>query len=229
MLLDGKAVDDVLARGTPTFADRVKNRMIIHMGTTAPAFSTALDADIRAAGGCYVEAPVSGSRKPAELGQLVAMLAGDASAIEVARPLLAPMCRETIVCGRTPNALLMKLSVNLFMITMITGLAEAVHFASSHGLDIERLVSALNVGPMASDISRIKVSKLVGRDFTVQASITNVLESSRLITEAARGVGIASPLIDVCHALYDETMRLGLGGSDIAAVLRALEERTTRH
>lgn len=226
MLLDDKAIDDVVGRGTPTFANRVKNRLIIHMGTTAPAFSKALDADIRAAGGRYVEAPVSGSRRPAELGQLVVMLAGEANAIEVARPLLAPMYRDAIVCGPAPNALLMKLAVNQFMITMVTGLAEAVHFASSHGLDLDRLVSVLNAGPMASDISKIKISKLVARDFAVQASITNVLESNRLITGAARSAGIASPLIDVCYALYGETMRLGFGGSDIAAVLRAIEERS---
>jgi 3-hydroxyisobutyrate dehydrogenase len=228
MLLDDKAIDAVLARGTPAFASRVKNHVIIHMATTAPAFSKALDSDIRAAGGRYVEAPVSGSRRPAELGQLVVMLAGEAPAIEIARPLLAPMCRDAIVCGPTPNALLMKLAVNLFMITMVTGLAEAVHFAASHDLDLDRLVSVLNAGPMASDISKIKVSKLVARDFGVQASITNVLESNRLITGAARNAGIASPLIDVCHALYGESMRLGLGGSDIAAVLRAIEERSAK-
>jgi 3-hydroxyisobutyrate dehydrogenase len=43
------------------------------------------------------------------------MLAGDADAIANVRPLFAPMCRETIVCGAVPNALLMKLAVNLFL------------------------------------------------------------------------------------------------------------------
>jgi 3-hydroxyisobutyrate dehydrogenase len=95
-----------------------------------------LEADIRAVGGHYVEAPVSGSRKPAEAGQLVAMLAGDADAIADARPLLTPMCRETMICGPVPNALLMKLSVNLFLISLVTGLAEAVHFADRHGLNL---------------------------------------------------------------------------------------------
>jgi len=42
------------------------------------------------------------------------------------------MCRETIICGPVPNAILMKLSVNLFLISLVTGLAEAVHFADRH-------------------------------------------------------------------------------------------------
>jgi hypothetical protein len=40
--------------------------------------------------------------------------------------LLTPMCRETIICGPVPNALLIKLSVNLFLISLVTGLAEVV-------------------------------------------------------------------------------------------------------
>ena len=141
MLADEGAVDAVLDRGGPDFAVRVAGRIIVHMGTTAPAYSQGLETDIRAAGGRYVEAPVSGSRKPAEAGQLVGMLAGAPAAVDEVRPLLAPICRETIVCGAVPGALLMKLSVNLFLISMVTGLAESVHFAERHGLDLDQLVA----------------------------------------------------------------------------------------
>jgi len=79
---------------------------------------------------------------------------------------------------------------------------------------------------MASDVSRIKAAKLVERDFAVQAAISNVLENVRLIAEAAREAGTASPLLDVCHALYRETQALGLGGADMVAVVRAIEQRT---
>src|SRR5229473_2569535 len=151
MLLDGAVIDSVLERGDRPFGDRVKGRTLINMATTAPSYSKALETDVRAEGGRYVEAPVSGSRKPAEAGQLVAMLAG---------------------------------------------LAEAVHFAERHGLDLGQLVAVLDAGPMASDVSRVKAAKLVARDFAVQAAISNVLENVRLIAGAARQAGIASPLID---------------------------------
>lgn len=77
MLADEAVMDTVLERGTPNFAKHVAQRIIVHMGTTSPEYSRSLEADIRAAGGQYVEAPVSGSRKPAEAGQVVIMLAGD--------------------------------------------------------------------------------------------------------------------------------------------------------
>lgn len=225
MLVDGAATDTVLARGQREFAGRVKDRTLISMATTEPRYSQALEAEIRAAGGRYVEAPVSGSRKPAEDGELVAMLAGDTDAVAAVRPLLAPMCRTAIACGAVPSALLMKLAVNLFMIAMVTGLVEATHFARRQGLDVAQLMAIIEAGPMASPMARVKGEKLIAGDFAVQAAISNVRESTRLITAAARSTGIAVPVIEECHALYGEAQKLGLGGDDIVAVLRAIERR----
>ena len=226
MLVDGAAIDTVLARGNRTFGKLVKGRTIVNMATTAPSYSKALEADIRAEGARYVEAPVSGSRMPAIDGQLVAMLAGSPDDVAAVTPLLMPMCRDAVACGPVPNALFMKLAVNVLLTTVVVGLAESVHFAERHNLDLTRLITVLNAGPMASDVSRGKAGKLLAQDFTAQASIVNVLENNRLITGAAREAGIASPLLDVCHSLFRETQNLGLGEADMIAVIRAIEQRT---
>jgi 3-hydroxyisobutyrate dehydrogenase len=228
MLADEEAVDAVLGRGTPDFAPRVAGHAVVHMGTTSAAYSHSLQEEIRAAGGRYVEAPVSGSRVPAERGELVGMLAGDDDALATVRPLLAPMCRETFACGAVPGALLLKFSVNLFLITLVTGLAEAFHFAERHGLDRRLLRDVLDAGPMASAVSRGKAPKLLERDFSVQAAAADVLKNNRLIAEAARTADLTSPLLDVCHALFAETVQQGHGGEDMVAVLRALEARTAK-
>lgn len=226
MLATEAVIDTVLGRGTAGFAKRMAGHIVVHMGTTAPGYSKALEADIRAAGGHYVEAPVSGSRRPAEEGQLVAMLAGEPDVVEEVLSLVKPMCRETVICGAVPNALLMKLAVNIFLITTVTGLAEAAHFADRQGLDMDVFKAVVDAGQMASGISRIKSGKLVERDFSVQAAISDALKNNRLVAEAARQAGIASPLLDACHALYAETESLGFGREDMAAVIRALEART---
>ena len=96
MLVDGGAIDTVLDRGGAAFAARVTGRTVVHMGTTLQAYSRELEADIRSAGGAYVEAPVARSRKRAAAGQLVAMLAGDADVIADVRPLLTPMCLDAM-------------------------------------------------------------------------------------------------------------------------------------
>jgi 3-hydroxyisobutyrate dehydrogenase len=227
MLANQASMDEVLGRGTDLFASNVGHKTIVHMGTTSAAYSLALSIDIRRAHGHYLEAPVSGSRKPAELGQLVAMLAGDSATVEMLKPILKPMCNAAFFCGPVPTGLQMKLAVNLFLITMVTGLAESAHFAHLHGLDMEQFRAILDAGPMASNVSKIKLLKLVQEDYSVQASIADVLKNNQLVAEAARIANIASPLLDVCHALYAETLALGKGNEDMAAVVRAIEARTT--
>ncbi|WP_443673240.1 NAD(P)-dependent oxidoreductase [Frankia tisae] len=226
MLTGPEAIDAVLDRGGPTFPARLRGRTLVQMGTTSPAYSLALDADVRAAGGRFVEAPVSGSRGPAEAGRLVAMLAGNPADVAAVRPLLVPMCHDLENCGPVPRAMSTKLAVNLFLTTLVTGLAEAVHFAGRNDVDLGVLGRVLGAGPMASDVSRAKLPKLVERDFTVQAGILDVLAVLQLITQTARASGVASPLTDVCHALYRETLAHGLAAADMVAVLAALESRS---
>jgi 3-hydroxyisobutyrate dehydrogenase len=225
MLTDGDAMDALLGRGTPSFAERVAGRTVVHMGTTSPEYSRGLESDVRAAGGRYVEAPVSGSRKPAEDGALVVLLAGDPADTARVRPLLRPLGRS-FLCGPVPNGLLTKLSVNLFLITMVTGLAEALHFAERQGLDLGHVVEVLDAGPMASAVSVGKAHKILAGDFDAQAAALDVLKNNRLVAEAARGRGVASPLLDVCHALFAETVEQGRGHEDMAAVVHALAART---
>lgn len=264
MLADDRVIDEVLGRGTGRFAEMVAGRTVVHMGTTAPAYSAGLAADVRAAGGAYVEAPVSGSRGPAESGDLVVMIAGgepggepggesggepggespgepeggaagEAKAeLGVARveagvdPELAaveavvrPMCREIVRCGAVPGALLMKLAVNTFLISMVTGLAESFHFAREHRLDERALLAVLDAGPMASAVSRVKGRKLCDGDFAVQAALRDVLYNNELIVAAARQAGIASPLLDACRELFVRADAAGHGSADMAAVIRA--------
>lgn len=228
MLANDEAMDAVLCRHTAEFGSRVAGHTVVSMGTVSAEYSKRLSDDIRRAGGRYVEAPVSGSRKPAEAGQLVGLLAGEPDDLNRLRPILAPVCKQMFDCGAVPGALHMKLAINTFLITLVTGLAEAAHFAARHGLDMTRFTDILNAGPMASDVSKVKALKLLDRDFTRQAGISDVLKNNRLVVQAAREAGIASPLMDACLALYGETEMMGLGAEDMASVVRAIEKRTER-
>ncbi len=226
MLVNEMVLDEVLRRGTPDFARLVSGHVVVSMGSNPPDYSRGLAADILAAGGRYVEAPVSGSRKPAETAQLVALLGGDAETVAEVRPLLAPMCRETILCGPIGNALLMKLTVNLYLCTMLAGLAEAAHFAENNGLDLKTLQAAIDSGPMASDLTRVKIPKLIAQDFSVQAATADAFNSTKLIAEAARAANMASPVLDLCRTLYGESVELGNGRLDMVSVIKAIEART---
>lgn len=227
MLVNEHALDEVLGRGTPEFSRRIAGHTIVSMGSNPPEYSRALAEEIAAAGGYYVEAPVSGSRKPAEAGHLVCMLGGDPETLTVISPLLAPMCRSQVNCGPVGNALLMKLTVNLFLNTMLAGLAEAVHFANAYGLDTATFQQAVDAGPMDCEFTRIKVPKLAARDFAVQAATADAYNSTRLIANAARQASIATPLLDAASNLYGESVELGNGREDMISVIKAIEARSS--
>lgn len=227
MLFDRVAIDTTLHRGTEEFSALVSGRTVVNMSSIAPDDSRDLGRDIMAAGGQYVEAPVSGSRVPAERGELVGMLAGDTDVVARIGSLLSPMCHAQVSCGSDfGRALQMKLAVNLFLLVMANGLVEAVHFADRNGLRRHDLEAVLNAGPMASALSRIKLAKLVAGDFARQAGIADAVNSARLITEAAQDAGAACDLIRVCRAQFEETLALGHQALDMVAVLHAMEARS---
>jgi 3-hydroxyisobutyrate dehydrogenase len=228
MVTDGEAADAVLGRGTPEFAARVSGRTIVHMSNTPPEYSQDLESDVRAVGGCYVEAPVLGSRLPAEAGELVAMLAGDQDAVEAVRPLLAPVCREMIFCGPVPSGHVMKLSTNVCLVSVLAGLAEAVEFARRYGVDMAKFVQILGTSQMSSPILRVKALKMADEDFSVQGSIALLQTSTELTTAAAAAAGIATPLLDASRELLGEAIDLGLGDADVAALVKVFQARSER-
>ncbi|AYF98538.1 NAD(P)-dependent oxidoreductase [Protaetiibacter intestinalis] len=221
MLRDEAATDEVLARGTDVFAGRVAGRLVIVMGTNSPAYSAALEADIRAAGGRYVEAPVSGSRVPAERGELVVMLAGaDDAALAEAAELLAPLGRAVVPCGAVPGALRTKVAVNHYMMAMVAALAESLTTARLAGLDVDAVLRVLEASPMDSAIGRVKGAKLVAGDETPQAAVSDVVKNCMLALDAARASGATTPIIELVASLYEATAASGHADADMVAVAR---------
>ncbi|MEJ3404823.1 NAD(P)-dependent oxidoreductase [Rathayibacter sp. YIM 133350] len=225
MLATEAAIDETLGRGTDAFGRRLHGRTLVSMGTNSPEYSRSLEGEVLAVGGAYVEAPVSGSRTPAEKRQLVGMLAGDPHAVARVRGTVELLCAQTFECGAVPSATLMKLAANSFLISLVTGLAEAFAFAEAAGLDAGLLRSILDGGQMASPVSAAKTAKLVGGDLSPQARIRDVLKNAQLVSDAAAAAGVASPLIDASRDLYAAATDAGDGDLDMVGVTDAIRRQ----
>lgn len=221
MLADGGAIDEVLGRRGGHFGVGPGGRVVVNMGTVAPSYSVALGADLEAAGARFVEAPVSGSKGPALAGELVGMLAGEPSALDLVEGLLAPLTSAVFRCGSVPQALETKLAVNTYLITMVVGLVEAFAYAERRGIDPALVRRVLDAGAMASTVSRGKLAKLVAGDLAAQASVSDVLYNGRLILDAAGEVSAAVPLMTACATLLAEAESRGHGTDDVVAVVDA--------
>lgn len=228
MLVDQQAIDAVLERGAADFADRVRGRTIICMSSVTPQYSEALAREITRAGGRYIEAPVSGSRGPAEAGELVCLIGAEAALVADVSPILSAMCSSLIHCGRAGQGLRMKLAINLYLTAMLAALAEAANFARLAGVSGQGFLDALSAGPMNSAFATLKLSRMIARDFSLQAAVSDAYASTRLIAGEARRVGASTPLLDVSSALYGEAAAAGDPRADMASVLIALERAGSR-
>lgn len=218
VLLHEQAIDEVLGRDDPAFCRRVENRTFVLVSTTSAEYSLALESDIRAGGGHYAEAPVSGSRVPAEQGRLIGMIAGETDVVECVVPLLQPVCRQVFQCGQVPAALRMKLAVNHYLIGMVTALAECVHAAQAVGVDLNLMRQILDAGPMASEVSRGKLARLVEQNYAPQAALRDVATIAELVEHQAGTANLHVPLIAACASLYRRAVDHGFGDQDMIAL-----------
>ena len=219
-LLDAQAIDAALSRQAAAFGVPISGKTVINFGTCSPEYSLQLAQDIQVNGGRYVEAPVSGSRVQAEQGRLIAMLAGDPEAVELTISLLAPIASRCFRCGPAPAAMHLKLAINHYLILMVAGLAEAVNAGRAAGVNLRLMQEILDAGPMASEVSRIKLQKLLSADFSPQAAISDVRVIAELSAACALNAGSPAPLMLECAELYRRADQDGDSGLDMIAVGR---------
>jgi 3-hydroxyisobutyrate dehydrogenase len=218
------AIDLVLGRIDDRMQISLNKQTIIQLGTTSPSYSRQLEAAIRANGGQFIEAPVSGSRRPAEDGELVGLIgAANEADYRLAETLLHPLTTKTYRCGEVGEAMSLKLAVNSFLISMVLGLAEAWSFADRLGIDLALFRDVLDAGPMASAVSRSKLEKLCGNQLTAEASIADVLMNAGLISKLAQKVDFPLVLGMQCEKLLDRAVVSGLGEEDMIAVSKVMK------
>ncbi len=201
----------------------IADKIIVNMATVAPEYSERLSQAIAAAGGRYVEAPVAGSRRPAEMGALVVLAAGDEADLDRLQPLFSALGKATLRCGTPPNAMRMKLANNLLLIALMEAFVEAFNFARGLRLDTEQFINLVLNGQMANDLFRAKAPKLLDRDFTPQAPLKHVAKDSKLICDEAQRLGINTPVARTNKTLFALANDKGLGDQDVMSVIKMLE------
>ncbi|KAI1129447.1 hypothetical protein F5Y10DRAFT_151583 [Nemania abortiva] len=219
MLFDAPAISEVL----PDLKTALRGKTLVNASSVPEEFSHYLAREVSLAGGQFVEMPVSGSKLPAEQGQLVALLAGDADAVEQVRDVVnATIASAAVYCGPVGHGLRTKYAVNLYMIALTAGLAESLNLAKAQGIDPAVIQEVLNSGPTASAYARNKMAKVIAQDWSPQAAAKDCYNSSKLICAAAEAVDARSPLIALCRTMYEEATKAGFGDEDMIAVIKIL-------
>jgi 3-hydroxyisobutyrate dehydrogenase len=168
----------------------------------------------------FVDAPVSGSKGPAEAGQLLILASGPAAAQPVARPVFSAIGRKTVWLGEAGQGSRLKLIVNAYLATLIEGVAEALELSDDLGIDPRSLADAIEGGPLDAPIAGAKLHKMERGDFAPEFPLQWALKDVDLALEAADGDRL--PLLAALSRQWRGAVDAGHGREDISAARLAL-------
>lgn len=199
-------------------------QIILDTTTGEPEQTAALGARLAGRGVRYLDAPISGSSVQTRRGEATVLVGGERAAFDACSdlwPVLGARVFHTGACG---SAAKMKLISNLVLGVNRAALAEGLAFAEGIGVSPAAALEVL-AGSMAySRAMDVKGRKMVERDFSVQARLSQHLKDVRLILQAAGAAGMELPFADAHRRLMEQAEAAGLGELDNSAVIEVLRK-----
>ena len=165
----------------------------------------------RRPGVSFVDAPVSGSREPAEKGQLLILASGPPQAAAALEPVFAVLGRATLWLGPAGAGSRMKLVLNTWLAFQVEGAAEVAALASHLGVAASGLLDALRGNPLASPYALAKLAKMLEQDDHADFSLDLALKDLDLATSEA-GTGVV-PLAEAIAERWRGLVTTGRVGS----------------
>ncbi|MGW2177609.1 NAD(P)-dependent oxidoreductase [Streptomyces sp. NPDC001732] len=219
MLNDGPSV----AAALDAAAGGLRPGQVLLQSTTVGPDATA-DLARRTAelGPVYLDAPVSGTKQPAEQGALTVFVAGPATVRERVEPVLDAIGRRTVWVDETPGAASrLKLVVNTWVITMVNNVAECLNLAEGLGVDPRTFLDVMKGGPLDSGYLQGKSAAVLSGDLTPSFALSTALKDTRLILDAARAAGVRLDLVEASAERFARAEAAGHGGEDMIATYYA--------
>jgi 3-hydroxyisobutyrate dehydrogenase len=169
-----------------------------------------------------VDAPVSGSKDPAEHGQLTIFASGPGGARARVAPLFDALGQRTIWVGEAGAGTRLKLVNNTWLAFSAEAVTTSVALARRLGLETETVVDALGGGPLASTWQAAKLQRIADGEFSAQFALSLALKDVRLALQAGDDQFAAlACLADEWQQAVDQ----GLGDQDLTVVTRLLEQQ----
>jgi 3-hydroxyisobutyrate dehydrogenase len=169
----------------------------------------------------FVDAPVVGTKQPAEKGELTILASGPRDARERAKPVFDAVGARTIELGDAGEGTRLKLVINSWLVILVEGLAETIAFAEAIGVDPERFLETIEGGPVGPPYAQLKGKMMIARKFDPSFSLALARKDARLVLEAAERHGFDAALVDVVARKMDEAIAAGHGDEDMAATFLA--------
>jgi 3-hydroxyisobutyrate dehydrogenase-like beta-hydroxyacid dehydrogenase len=219
MLSDPKALDAVWRDALTGLR---AGAIAVDMSTVDPASASRLSSEVAARGAAFLDAPVSGTFKPAVEGKLLIMAGGDATDLERARPVLESMGR-VVHMGSVGQGMATKLVLNGLGAHMMTGFCALMTLGVRQGLDAHRLLEVIQGGAFSSPLFGSKGPRIFARDFTADFKLSLMLKDQDLVLGTAAELGYPMPSLEAIRDILISAVNADLGEGDLSGLVRLFE------
>jgi 3-hydroxyisobutyrate dehydrogenase-like beta-hydroxyacid dehydrogenase len=198
--------------------------VVVDMTTVAPALARKLASAYQAAGGDYLDAPISGGAPAARSGNLVVMVGGAEKAYDLAAPVLEPLVRIMVRVGEAGAGATAKLCSQLMCFVNLCGVCEALTLGAKAGIDLQKLFSVVSAGAAQSWELDNMAPKILARDLASGYPLSTSQYDLSLVLDAARELKVFLPATSTVHQLYHAVETEGEKGKSSQSLIRALEK-----
>ena len=220
MVADDHALEDVYTGADGILSGKPdKDVLAIDMSTVSPEITQKLAGLCMEKGVHYLDAPVSGSVKPAEDRQLVIMAGGKKEDFERAQPIFNTLGKASLLLGDNGAGNKTKLAINMFLAIVVQGFSEAVLFAQQNGINTEQFLEVVNNGAVGSGITKLKSAAILQDNFKPAFALKHLVKDLKL----AQNQGLHLPAGQAVLNTYQQALAAGLGDDDMIAIINQLK------
>ncbi|MCW2817617.1 MAG: 3-hydroxyisobutyrate dehydrogenase [Marmoricola sp.] len=167
-----------------------------------------------------VDAPVLGTRKPAEDGALVVLASGPETARSIVEPVLEAVGSRTMWVGEAGAGSRLKLACNAWVVTVVEGIADSLALARELGLDPALFLEAVQGGAMDAPYVQLKGKAMLAGEFEPSFALSGALKDTELILAAAASAGLELGPMPGIRAHLKRAEDAGHGDQDLSATYR---------
>jgi len=217
MLFDVDAVVAVMEEARGHLAD---DAVWLQQSTVGVAGAERLAKLAEELGVTYVDAPVLGTKKPAEDGALVVLASGPEQARERVDRVLEAIGSKTLWVGEAGAGSRLKLAANAWVFTVVEGVAESLALTRDLGLDPALFLQAVEGGALDAPYVQLKGKAMLQESFEPAFGLAGALKDTDLILEAARGAGLELGVLPGIRDHFARAVEAGHGEEDMSATWR---------
>src|SRR4051794_29477144 len=165
----------------------------------------------------YVDAPVLGTKGPAEAGQLTVLASGPEDARTALGPVLEAIGARTLWLGPAGQGQRLKLVANAWVLTVVEGVAESLALAKALDLDPQSFLDVVKGGAMDAPYVQLKGAAMINGEFDAQFPLGGAAKDARLIEEAGQRAGVDLAIVAAARRHFERALSDGHGDQDMAA------------